>query len=128
MNKILLLFVVVSIFSFEALAQNKEQLEKKREQLLEEIKYTQNLLKSTKANKQISIADLNAINKQIELRQKLINNTQAQVNLFNNQIVGQKNVVEKKSAELEQHINTINFQINYYSLQMQNHFLKHIKD
>jgi septal ring factor EnvC (AmiA/AmiB activator) len=102
MNKILLLFVVVSIFSFEALAQNKEQLEKKREQLLEEIKYTQNLLKSTKANKQISIADLNAINKQIELRQKLINNTQAQVNLFNNQIVGQKNVVEKKSAELEQ--------------------------
>jgi septal ring factor EnvC (AmiA/AmiB activator) len=101
MNKIVIIISIIFI-SISAFAQNKEQLEKKREELLKDIKYTQDLLKSTKANKQISIADLNAINKQIELRQSLINNTQSQVNLFGNQIVQQKNVVEQKSAELNQ--------------------------
>lgn len=102
MNKTFFLSILCISFSLTLLAQTKEQLEKKREQLLTDIKYTQELLNATKKNKKNSMASLAAINKQIELRQNLIGNTQSQVNLFNNQIEQQKSIVEKKSAELEQ--------------------------
>jgi len=103
MNKILIIFLVVLLNVFGGFAQTtKEQLQKKREQLLKDISYTQQLLKSAKTNKQASVHDLNAINQQIELRQKLIQNSQSQVNLYDKQINQAKNIVKNKNIELEQ--------------------------
>ncbi|HMU97896.1 MAG TPA: peptidoglycan DD-metalloendopeptidase family protein [Chitinophagales bacterium] len=98
---IILSFLLINIFSINAQT-NKEQLQKKREQLLKDIKYTQDLLKTKKSDKQASINDLNAINQQINLQQKLIQNSQSQVHLFDNQIIQSKEVIKTKTEELNQ--------------------------
>lgn len=98
-----LLIILFFLFSTSlGMAQTKEQLQKKKEQLLKEIKNTQELLKTTKNNKQNSLAELNAVNKELELRKKVIQTSQSQVNLFNKQIIQSNEEVKKKTAELEQ--------------------------
>lgn len=81
---------------------NKDDLEQKRKQLLEEIQYTQKLLNKTKENKKASMADLNALNNQIELRQKLIGNTQSQIGSYNHQISENLQLLQQKQDELKQ--------------------------
>ena len=80
----------------------KDELEAQRKKLLEEIQYTQNLLNKTKENKKASLADLNALNKKIELQQKLIGNIQSQIGSYNEQITDNLQALQQKQDELKQ--------------------------
>ena len=74
--------MVVSILVFVSAASaqnNKATLEAKKKKLLEEIQFTQQLLTKTKASKDATLADLTALTKQIELRQKLIKEVQHEI-------------------------------------------------
>jgi len=59
--------------------QNREELEKKRKQLLEEIDQTDAQLKATKRNKAATLERYFALQNQIEKRQQLINTLRAEV-------------------------------------------------
>ena len=65
--------VLLFLILFTAAAQDKKTaLQEKKRKLLEEIEFTQKTLTKTKASKEATLADLQALSKQIELRQKLI--------------------------------------------------------
>ena len=77
----------------------KTALEAKRKKLLEEIKFTQKVLTETKASKAATIADLTALSKQIELRQKLIGEVETEIGTFTEKI--NENISELKLRETQ---------------------------
>lgn len=53
-------------------AQDKDQLQKRKEELLKEIQLTKQLLSKTKSRKVVSISQVQTLNKQIDVREQLI--------------------------------------------------------
>lgn len=88
--------MALSFFSVTA-QDKKTQLEAKRKKLEEEIKFTQKLLQKTKANKDATMADLNALNEQIKLRQTLIEEVGVEINAYSAKI--NENVEHLKTEE-----------------------------
>ena len=77
MNMILRIFFIVLIFSFlpsnSIFSQNtKENLQKTKKQLEQEIKYTNMLLEQTQQSKQASMSKLTLLTRQIEKREALL--------------------------------------------------------
>ena len=72
MKKFLVLLAVLFL-SLPVLAQNKKELQKKKEQLRKDIEYTNQLLNQTKKNKSTTYSQLIALNKKINYRSELIN-------------------------------------------------------
>lgn len=97
--------VVCFVFSLSAFSQDKKAaLEAKKKKLLDEIQFTQKLLTKTKASKDATLADLTALNKQIELRKKLIREVQGEIDLFTvkiNQNVDSLKLKEQQLAQLK---------------------------
>lgn len=83
-----MLVVFLCLFiSISSNAQDKKAtLEAKKQKLLQEIEYTQKLLSETKANKKASLADVQALTKQVELRKKLIKEIESEVNSYTEKI------------------------------------------
>ena len=81
-------------------AQTKKTLEDKRKKILDEIKNTQKLLNQTKVSKEESLSELSTLEKQIELRESLITNTEGEVNIFDNQISKKAKTIEALSDDL----------------------------
>ncbi|HQV77241.1 MAG TPA: peptidoglycan DD-metalloendopeptidase family protein [Chitinophagales bacterium] len=71
-------------FSFSQ--DKKAALEAKKQKLLKEIEYTQQQLEKTKASKNASLADVQALSKQVELRKKLITEIETEVNDYSEKI------------------------------------------
>ena len=93
----LLLFVVL----FSVSAQDKKAtLEAKKKKLLEEIEFTQKVLTKTKASKDATMADLQALTKQIELRQKLIREVEGEIGTYTEKINQNVDSLKKKEAQL----------------------------
>ncbi len=67
---LLLFWILIPILS--SFAQNKKELEKKKEQLKKDIEYTNQLLEQTKQNKMVSLNQLVTLNKKISIREELI--------------------------------------------------------
>ena len=91
------MLLVLSTSSFSQ--DKKTALEAKRKKLLEEIKFTQKVLTETKASKAATIADLTALSKQIELRQKLIGEVETEIGSFTEKI--NENISELKMRETQ---------------------------
>lgn len=96
LNKILVVSVVLLSISVNA-QDKKSTLEAKKKKILQEIQYTQKLLSKTKASKESTLADVQALNKQIELRQKLIQEIEIEVLTFTDKI--NQNVTQLKKEE-----------------------------
>lgn len=75
----LLLLILLFVSSFNLIAQNRTDLEKKRKKTQEEIKYTNSLLKQTQRDKKISMNQLMILNKKIAARQELVNSITTEV-------------------------------------------------
>jgi septal ring factor EnvC (AmiA/AmiB activator) len=78
----------ISVFVFllcqvHGQAQDKATLEKERAKIISQIEETNNYLKSTQKEKKVAVNDLNAIKKQVENRQKLIENIQDELEQAN---------------------------------------------
>lgn len=81
----LLLFFMLAVSPI--IAQDKKAtLEAKKKKLQEEIQYTQKILTQTKASKDATMADLAALTKQIELRQKLIKEVESEIGDYTEKI------------------------------------------
>lgn len=69
----LLTFIVFMLVGFTSLAQNKNDLEKQKNQLLKDIEYTNKLLQETSKDRKSKLTQLELINTKIRKRQELIN-------------------------------------------------------
>ncbi|MBX7226134.1 MAG: peptidoglycan DD-metalloendopeptidase family protein [Chitinophagales bacterium] len=83
-----------------AQAQTKKTLEDKRKKILDDIKNTQKLLNQTKATKEESLSELSTLEKQIELRESLITNTEGEVMIYDKQITKKAKTIESLSDDL----------------------------
>jgi septal ring factor EnvC (AmiA/AmiB activator) len=86
----LLLFSIL-LFPLSAFSQSKKELEEKRKRLIREIETTGNLLKKTTKNKESTYDRYVALQRQIESREKLIQNIE-------NEIVASEKGVERNAA------------------------------
>lgn len=92
---------ILMVVAFTALAQDKKAaLEAKKKKLLEEIEFTQKVLTKTKASKDATMADLQALSQQIELRQKLIREVEGEIGDYTEKINQNVDSLKQKEAQL----------------------------
>lgn len=86
-----MLFLLICLgCSFSTYGQSRSQLEKKRKQLIEQIRTNNQLLTTTKSTKEATLSDLAILKQQISQRQELISVIQQEINLM-----------DKEALELE---------------------------
>ena len=115
--------LIIILFAFNAIGQNKKDLEKKKAQLQKEINATNQLLNETKKNKKLSLNQLVTLNQKIEIREELIttiayevNEINSSINKTNTSINNLKKEIEKLKAEYEKMI--------YYAYKNQSAYTK----
>ncbi len=79
---------ILAVLPFAAQSQTREELEKERQQLKKEIEETERLLRSNKAQTQVSLRDYAAINKKVNLQDRVIDNINKDLRVLNNNIYG----------------------------------------
>jgi hypothetical protein len=97
--RIIVLLFCCTVFAH---AQNKKELEKKKSQLQNEIKLTNQMLNETKKSKRLSLNQLVTLNKKINIREELINTIGSEINLLGNQISDNQQRINYLQKELEQ--------------------------
>ena len=96
-----LFFIILSINT--VLAQNKSDLQDRKKQLLEEIKWSNSLLKETKKNKVLSLNQLKSLNKKIDVRKQLIQSMQQELMILNEEI----ELSKRKKSLLENDLDSL---------------------
>lgn len=90
-------------FSVAALAQqSKEELEKKRDDLMKEIESLQKELNQTKNSKSANVAQLSALQKKIKAREKVIGSYNAEIGQLNKDINNKAAAVRSLDSDLKQ--------------------------
>ncbi len=92
---VLLLFVPVLL-----LAQSKEQLEKERKKLIQEIEKTKKYLDSTVKSKQTTLKDIKAISAQVDNRKKLITTISGEISASDRKIEDNNQKIDSLSINL----------------------------
>ncbi len=90
-NILLILLVLSSVCAF---SQSKTELEKQKQQLLQDIEFTNKLLNETEANKKATLGELNLLSSKINKRQELINTILREVDFIGDQIDETKGIVK----------------------------------
>ena len=97
-------WIVLGMFlltNFSMLAQDKKAtLQAKKKKLLDEIAFTQKSLDKTKASKDATLADLQALSRQIELRQKLIKEVEGEIGDYTVKINQNIDSLKQKEEQL----------------------------
>ena len=98
-----LLLIAGFLFSFSILfgQDTKEKLNSTRKQLEDEIDYTSRLLDQTKKTKEISLRDLQLLNRRIEKREALIHTIGKEISEVDRQIQADNILIDKRSRELK---------------------------
>ena len=99
--KFILLIAVLFVLSNRSFAQTKDDLEKRKEQLMKEIDDMQQELNKTKKSKTANLSELTALKKKIAAREKLINNYNSQIYQFNKDINSKVFVVRSMDRDLD---------------------------
>lgn len=81
--------------------QDKESLQKERDKISEEIKYTNKLLEEAKENRTKLEGELGLINKKIGLREDLISSINKEVRLYNRRIENNRSEIEDLEEKLD---------------------------
>lgn len=98
----LIFFTILLIFSSRLHAQrDKNQLERQKNTIQNQIKEAQQILSQTAVKKKASIGQLNAIKKQMEGRSKLIRTYSSEVSMLNGQIEEDGIVINALQKDLE---------------------------
>ncbi len=95
------LLVALIFLSFSSSAQTKQELEKKKNKLLNEISDMQKALDATSKTKKLSLTEIKTIQQKIASRQKLINNYNSQVNQLDNEITQTNTVIKSLDSDLK---------------------------
>ncbi len=94
--------MLLGISNLYAQSQTKEDLQKKKQQLANEIAQTTKILKETQKNKKATLAQLDALRKQILMRERLINTISSEIKNLEGQIGNTNSEIDQLQAELEQ--------------------------
>ena len=96
------LVVFFALFlSIGAWGQSKGDLEKQKQQLLNDIEFTNKLLNETEANKKATLGELNLLSSKINKRQELINTILREVDLIEEQIEETRGIVAALESDLK---------------------------
>jgi septal ring factor EnvC (AmiA/AmiB activator) len=104
MKKGISIFFVVLIFGsiwLDGFAQTKADLERKRKQKEEEIRYTKKLIQETNQKQKASLQYLDVLNNQIKNRESLINTIGKEMKYLNEQIQENTEHIKSLSKDLE---------------------------
>lgn len=99
--KPLAFFILILCFG-NVQAQNKQELQKRKEQLQKEIQFTNKLLTETEKDKKITITHLNQLNRRISAREELVVAMQQEINFINDSIASQENQIKELEENLEE--------------------------
>ncbi len=86
-QRTILLAVFSSFIAYSIFCQSREELEKQRYAIVEEIDATNKLLAETAENRKAVLSDLEIISTQIENRKKLLDQIQKEIGLIDNDII-----------------------------------------
>ncbi|MCY7410275.1 MAG: hypothetical protein LH473_08385, partial [Chitinophagales bacterium] len=98
---LLLFFFILSSASFSFSQTSKDDLEKKKEQLVKEIASLQKELDATKSNKKVNLAQLTALQKKIKAREKLISSYNGEIYQINKAINNKITSVKAMDRDLD---------------------------
>ncbi|MCO4293142.1 peptidoglycan DD-metalloendopeptidase family protein [Solitalea sp. MAHUQ-68] len=84
-----------------AFGQSREELEKRKKQLNQDIEYTNKILKQTQEKKAVSLKGLRVLNSQIQTREKVITTINTQIKVISNQIVEKNRNISSLQQQLE---------------------------
>ncbi len=98
-NKKINSYLILMLFSLCSFSQTKEELQKQKEAIEKDIKYTTELLNKTTSSKKKSLNYLNYLEKKVEKEGELLKVLSAEIKIYNKQIT--KIEKEISSTELE---------------------------
>lgn len=110
----LISLLVLILLTLPSFAQTKNDLEKKKKQLQKEIKLTNNLLKETRKNKELSVDELLKLKSKINSRSNLIAAMNSEMKLVNKEISSSKEGISELENELI-HLKSEYSKIIYYA-------------
>lgn len=94
------IIILFSLFSFGLHAQTKEQLEKERKRIIQEIEKTNKFLESTTKSKQTTLKDIKAISSQVDNRKKLITTISSEINASDKKIASNNKKIDSLTINL----------------------------
>lgn len=102
--KYILTLIILFIGVGFAIAQNqsKDDLQSKKRQLIKEIEQTNRILRETQKNKKATLTQLNALVKQIQVRERLINTISSEIRMLEGQIGKTNSEIDQLRDELAQ--------------------------
>ncbi|MBK8702074.1 MAG: peptidoglycan DD-metalloendopeptidase family protein [Saprospiraceae bacterium] len=100
MNWLGSLFLLLLLLPLPAIAQTKEQLEKERKKLIQEIEKTKKFLDSTVKTKQTTLKDLKAISAQVDNRKKLITTISGEISASDRKITENNKRIDSLTTNL----------------------------
>ncbi|HUS03497.1 MAG TPA: peptidoglycan DD-metalloendopeptidase family protein [Chitinophagaceae bacterium] len=100
MQKIILTTAIAFLF-LNAAAQNKDELQKQRQQLKKEIEETEKVLNQTKKTTKENMGQLSLINKRLDLQGNVIQNITGQLKFIDNDIYKSQREVNKLAKVLD---------------------------
>ncbi|MEK6451627.1 MULTISPECIES: murein hydrolase activator EnvC family protein [Myroides] len=96
-----ILFFLFTVFAWGQTKETQEQLERKKQQILVEIKVVQDLLQKEKTKERNILAEIEEQNRKINLNRQLIQNVQMQIATTNTTISKTQREVDALQAELK---------------------------
>jgi len=98
----LVLILIMSVTVSDTYAQKtRKQLEKEKKKNLEKIKEAEKILSQTESDKQYTLGQLTAINRQIQVRQSLIKSIAEEIGLIGTEIDEINLIIESLSQDLD---------------------------
>ncbi len=96
-SSFLILFVLWSMALF---GQNKEELQRQKKDLQQEISYTGKLISETQKSKRLSINQLNTLDQKIRIREELLSTIGREIALIDREIAWQSDQIDSLENEL----------------------------
>src|SRR6056297_285167 len=120
LKKVFLLFLIFC-FAVGLYAQKRDKLEEQRRSLIQDIKYTNQLLEKNKKRKNLTLNQLAIIKQKIDLREKLIYQLENDLNGISQQILENQIMIESLRENLSQ-IKAEYAQLVYYAYKNRNSY------
>lgn len=98
---ILLLLFFLCLNDIPAWSQNRNQLEKQKQENIKKIKEAESILKETEKEKNVTLGQLNALNRKIEVKQQQIRSINQELKLLDGEISQISGLVEAFEKDLD---------------------------
>jgi murein hydrolase activator len=94
--------IILFLLPLLSLGQNKDELQRQKKKLQDDIKYTNQLLEETRKNKQNSVNDVKTLDRNIKVREELVKTMEKEIKLLQRDIDKQNAVVDSLKSYLNE--------------------------